>query len=110
VLREFAKRLSGTVRSTDTVARLAGDEFVIVLEQVGSPLECRRVADKLLEAIRPPFEVDGRTLDVTTSLGFAWCPRPDLAALAHAADDALYQSKRAGRDQASVVVLAACPA
>ncbi|MDN4053056.1 diguanylate cyclase [Massilia sp. YIM B02763] len=110
VLREFAKRLSGTVRSTDTVARLAGDEFVIVLEQVGSPLECQRVADKLLEAIRPPFQVDGRTLDVTSSLGFAWCPRPELAALTHAADDALYQSKRAGRDRSSVVVLAGCPA
>jgi diguanylate cyclase (GGDEF)-like protein/PAS domain S-box-containing protein len=106
VLREFSQRLSSTVRSTDTVARLAGDEFVIVLEQVGTPLECRRVADKLLDAIRPPFTVDGRTLNVTSSLGFAWSPRPELAALTHAADDALYQSKRAGRDQSSVVVLA----
>jgi diguanylate cyclase (GGDEF)-like protein/PAS domain S-box-containing protein len=110
VLREFTKRVSGTVRSTDTVARLAGDEFVIVLEQVGSPLECQRIADKLLDAIRPPFEINGRALNVTSSLGFAWCPRPEQAALAHAADDALYQSKRAGRDQASVVVVAACPA
>ncbi|WP_296946855.1 diguanylate cyclase domain-containing protein [uncultured Massilia sp.] len=110
VLREFAKRLSATVRSTDTVARLAGDEFVVVLEQVGSPLECQRIADKLLDAIRMPFVIDGRTLEVTSSIGFAWCPRPELAALTHAADDALYQSKRAGRDQSSVVVLAGCPA
>jgi len=110
VLREFSKRLSSTVRSTDTVARLAGDEFVVVLEQVGSPLECRRIADKLLDAIRAPFEVDGRQLAVTSSIGFAWCPRPELAALTHAADDALYQSKRAGRDQSSVVVLAGCTA
>ena len=110
VLREFARRLSSTVRSTDTVARLAGDEFVIVLEQVGSPLECRRIGDKLLDAIRVPFEIDGRKLDVTSSLGFAWCARPDLALLAHTADDALYQSKRAGRNQSSVVVVTACPA
>ena len=105
VLREFARRLSATVRSTDTVARLAGDEFVIVLEQVGSPLECERIAAKLLEAVRPPFELEGRTLQVTSSMGIAWCARPDQAALAHAADSALYQSKRAGRDTASVLTV-----
>jgi diguanylate cyclase (GGDEF)-like protein/PAS domain S-box-containing protein len=104
VLREFARRLAATVRSTDTVARLAGDEFVIVLEQVGSPLECERIARKLLDAMRPPFQVDGRALAVTSSIGFAWSAHPDLAALAHSADEALYQSKRAGRDTASVLV------
>jgi diguanylate cyclase (GGDEF)-like protein/PAS domain S-box-containing protein len=105
VLREFARRLSGTVRSTDTVARLAGDEFVIVLEQVGSPLECRRVGDKLLEALRAPFQVDGRELAVTGSIGFAWSTRPEQGALAHTADEALYRSKHAGRNTASVVVV-----
>ncbi|QJD98965.1 diguanylate cyclase [Massilia forsythiae] len=105
VLREFGQRLSATVRSTDTVARLAGDEFVIVLEQVGSPLECQRIADKLLEAMRAPFDCDGRKLAVSASIGFAWSPRPEQAALAHAADEALYQSKRGGRDTASVLVV-----
>ena len=61
VLSAVARRLSAVVRSTDTVARLAGDEFVIVLEQVGSPLECERIGDKLLEAVRPALEVDGHT-------------------------------------------------
>jgi len=106
VLREFARRLAAAVRSTDTVARLAGDEFVVVLEQVGSPLECERIAAKLLDAIRPPFALDGRTLQVTTSIGIAWSPRPDQAALAHAADEALYLSKHAGRNTASVRVVA----
>jgi diguanylate cyclase (GGDEF)-like protein len=96
------------VRSTDTVARLAGDEFVIVLEQVGSPLECERIGAKLLEAIRPGIEVEGHTLQVTTSIGIAWCPRPEQAVLAHAADEALYQSKRAGRDTATVQALRSC--
>jgi diguanylate cyclase (GGDEF)-like protein/PAS domain S-box-containing protein len=107
VLREFARRLAAVVRSTDTVARLAGDEFVVVLEQVGSPLECERIAAKLLDAIRPPFALDGRTLQVTTSIGIAWSPRPDQAALAHAADEAMYLSKHAGRNTASVRVVAA---
>lgn len=108
VLSAVARRLAATVRSTDTVARLAGDEFVIVLEQVGSPLECERIAAKLLDAIRPEVEVGGHKLHVTTSIGVAWCARPEQAALAHAADDALYQSKRAGRDTATVLALGAC--
>lgn len=107
VLREFARRLAATVRSTDTVARLAGDEFVVVLEQVGSPLECERIAAKLLDAIRAPFPVDGRTLAVTASIGFAWSARPEQGALAHAADDGLYRSKDAGRDTVSVLVVGA---
>jgi diguanylate cyclase len=107
VLREFARRLGATVRATDTVARLAGDEFVIVLEQVGSPLECERIAAKLLDAIRVPFQLDGHTLAVTSSIGIAWSARPEQAALAHAADDGLYRSKHAGRDTASVLVVGA---
>jgi diguanylate cyclase len=104
VLRELARRLAASVRSTDTVARLAGDEFVVVLEQVGSPLECERIAAKLQDAIRPPFELDGRTVQVTSSIGIAWSAHPEQVALAHVADEALYRSKHAGRDTASVFV------
>jgi len=107
VLREFAQRLAATVRSTDTVARLAGDEFVVVLEQVGSPLECERIAAKLHDAIRSPFALDGRALQVTSSIGIAWSPHPDPSALAHVADEALCRSKHAGRDMASVFVVGA---
>jgi diguanylate cyclase (GGDEF)-like protein/PAS domain S-box-containing protein len=107
VLREFAQRLAATVRSIDTVARLAGDEFVVVLEQVGSPLECERIAAKLHDAIRSPFALDGRSLHVTSSIGIAWSPHPDPSALAHVADEALYRSKHAGRDTASVFVVGA---
>jgi diguanylate cyclase (GGDEF)-like protein/PAS domain S-box-containing protein len=108
VLRAVSQRLASVVRSTDTVARLAGDEFVIVLEHVGSPLECERIAAKLLDAVRPQIEIDGHALSVTTSIGVAWCPRAEQSTLTHAADDALYQSKRAGRDTATVVALRPC--
>jgi diguanylate cyclase len=107
VLREFAKRLSASVRSTDTVARLAGDEFVIVLEQVGSMRECGLVADKLLEALRADFLVGGQPRQVTASIGIAWSAHPEQATLTHAADEALYQSKRAGRNTASVLAAGA---
>jgi len=104
VLREFGRRLNASVRNTDTVARLAGDEFVIVLEQVGSPLECRRIGDKLLEAMQAPFEIDGKQVPVTASIGFAWSAHPEQATLTHGADAALYESKGAGRNTASVRV------
>jgi diguanylate cyclase (GGDEF)-like protein/PAS domain S-box-containing protein len=107
VLREFAQRLCATVRTSDTVARLAGDEFVVVLEQVGSPLECERIAAKLHDAIRSPFALDGRALQITSSIGIAWSPHPDPSALTHMADEALYRSKHAGRDTASVFVVGA---
>ncbi len=102
VLREFAQRLAGTVRVTDAVARLAGDEFVIVLEQVHSALECESIGRKLLDAIRPTFFVEGRILPVTTSIGVAWSARPDKRRLAEGADRALYGAKAAGRDTACV--------
>jgi diguanylate cyclase (GGDEF)-like protein/PAS domain S-box-containing protein len=104
VLREVARRLSAAVRATDTVARLAGDEFVIVLEQVGSARECGRIAEKLLEAMRAGFLVDGQPRQVSASIGIAWSAHPEQAALAHTADEALHQSKRAGRNTASVLV------
>jgi diguanylate cyclase (GGDEF)-like protein/PAS domain S-box-containing protein len=107
VLRELARRLAASVRSTDTVARLAGDEFVVLLEQVGSPRECERIAAKLQDAIRLPFELDGRTVQVTSSIGIAWSAHPEQAALALVADEALYRSKHAGRDTASVLVAGA---
>jgi diguanylate cyclase (GGDEF)-like protein/PAS domain S-box-containing protein len=105
VLREFARRLASAVRGSDTVARLAGDEFVVVLEQVASAPECERIAAKLLEAFRAPFELEGRTLQVTSSIGIAWSRRPDQSTLAHGADEALFLSKHAGRNTASVRVV-----
>jgi diguanylate cyclase len=73
-----------------------------VLEQVGSARECGRIADKLLEALRADYLVDGQPRRVTASIGVAWSAHPEQAALAHAADEALYQSKREGRDTATV--------
>jgi diguanylate cyclase (GGDEF)-like protein/PAS domain S-box-containing protein len=102
VLREFARRLLGSVRSTDTVARLAGDEFVIVLEGLNDPAEAEFVARKILAAMRLPFDADGRWLDVSTSVGIVYQPMSADAATTPAqllaeADEALYAAKHAGR-------------
>ncbi len=100
VLKEFARRLVANVRATDTVARLSGDEFVIILEELRGEQEAPAVAAKLVEAIRAPFEAGGAVLAVTASVGVALFHGDGQthAELLANADSALYAAKRAGRD------------
>ena len=99
VLKEFAMRLVANVRITDTVARLAGDEFVIIFEQINSIDEVPRLIGKLIEAVRGDFAVAGG-LHVTTSIGVAMLggENETPAELVARADRALYAAKRNGRD------------
>jgi diguanylate cyclase (GGDEF)-like protein/PAS domain S-box-containing protein len=108
VLVEYAKRLLASVRSTDTVARLAGDEFVVVLENVHTREAAVAVARKIVQQIgTSAFELDGQSLRVTTSIGIAF-HQPTEAAVTDAAitdadllaraDAALYRAKSAGRN------------
>lgn len=103
VLIEFGRRLSQCVRESDTVARLAGDEFVIVLEALDQPAEARLVAAKILASMRAPFKIDGEVRVVTTSIGIAFADplACDPTSLLRAADQALYQAKREGRGRMS---------
>ncbi|WP_344805503.1 PAS domain S-box protein [Allohahella marinimesophila] len=100
VLTEFARRLKASVRATDTVARFAGDEFTIILENVEPPSDATRVAEKIVVAMREPFDVLGQSTVVTTSIGIAVASGPDIdeATLVARADEALYQAKAKGRD------------
>jgi diguanylate cyclase (GGDEF)-like protein/PAS domain S-box-containing protein len=98
VLREFARRLNGCVRATDLVARLAGDEFVIILEGPREPDEAELVADKILAAMAQPVELPGGPLPISTSIGVAVHREADNEAqLMERADAALYAAKAAGR-------------
>lgn len=97
VLKVFAQCLRHSVRASDVVARLAGDEFVAVLEGLNSPDEAARVAAKIIEAVaHQPLA----GLSVTTSIGVATLEEPEMSArdLMALADRALYQAKRAGRN------------
>ncbi|MGE5169758.1 MAG: PAS domain-containing protein [Rudaea sp.] len=106
VLREFARRLTSSVRATDLVARLAGDEFVIVLEGIHNRDECRFVARKILASMRPDFHAGGLTVKVTTSIGIALghggAATPE--ALLKRADSALYAAKGHGRDTFEIAI------
>lgn len=99
VLREFAHRLASCVRATDMVARLAGDEFVILLEGLHEPAEAELVARKVLAAMAPPVPLPGGPQPVSTSLGLAYSRAGDAepAELLARADQALYAAKAAGR-------------
>jgi len=102
LLRSVAERLSATLREADTVARLGGDEFVVLVEggaATGSP---EFVAERLLEVLREPFEVDnapGGELRITASIGLAYGSRIAPTDLLRDADIALYEAKTAGRDR-----------
>ena len=101
LLQQVAARLSATVRKTDTVARLAGDEFTILLEKLVAPeQDIKAVADKIVAAIQAPFELGNNTVVVTTSLGLALhiLEDPNLDELLRRADNAMYRAKNSGKN------------
>ena len=101
VLCEFARRLEACVRTTDTVARLAGDEFVILLEGIEGGAEAGHVAGKVVACIRDPFDVNDAPLAVTASVGVATYEGAvqTAAEVLALADRALYRAKKLGRDR-----------
>ena len=100
LLQTTAQRLLASVRSIDTVARLAGDEFTVILEGLGDPDDAERVAAKIVEAVRAPMRLGEVAINVSVSLGLALLEaEDDSAALLKRADEALYAAKRSGRDR-----------
>ncbi|HEY4541976.1 MAG TPA: bifunctional diguanylate cyclase/phosphodiesterase, partial [Noviherbaspirillum sp.] len=94
-----AERLSQTLRDVDTLARVGGDEFVAVLPGAASEAEIQLVARRMIGVMQQPFEVDGHTLYVGTSIGAAVFPQhgdSEVKLLAHA-DTAMYRAKETGK-------------
>ncbi len=100
LLCQAASRMQACIRKTDTLARLGGDEFTLVLSELNDPQDAMRVATKLIDAMRAPFEVDQHELFVTVSLGISIYPDDGLEsdALMANADAAMYRAKETGRD------------
>lgn len=103
VLSEFGRRLKASVRATDTVARLAGDEFVAVLEHLGDADEAALVAAKISVAMQRPIELKDGTVTASASIGIGYSPaavgpRSSAAEMMAVADAALYEAKRGGRN------------
>lgn len=102
MLRQFGKRLSASVRKSDTVSRLAGDEFTIILEDVvHGESDALGVANKILSAMAHPFALGPVERIVSTSIGLAVHLQGEigLEELLHRADTAMYEAKRGGKNQ-----------
>jgi len=99
LLKETAFRLSASVRETDTVARLGGDEYVVILPHIGGVLDVEAILDKTSAMLARPFQLDGREVSITASIGVAIFPddAADAESLLQNADTAMYSAKDGGR-------------
>jgi diguanylate cyclase (GGDEF)-like protein/PAS domain S-box-containing protein len=100
LLRDVARRLRATLRDEDTVARVGGDEFQIVLGDVVDASRAAHVAEKLMASLAAPFPLEGHEVHVSASLGISLYPRDGATAelLLKYADTALYEAKAEGRN------------
>ena len=99
VLSTFARRLADCVRATDLVARMGGDEFVVIVEDAVLPEAAETVARKLIAEMRQGIDIGPTALLATTSIGITCTDAPvDAETLLAAADAALYAAKQAGRN------------
>jgi len=97
VLREIAQRLSGAARDGDTVARIGGDEFLVLMEEVNTLADCAIIAARLLESLNRPVRSGERHITISASIGIVVYPdHGHKAKLIANADSAMYAAKRAG--------------
>jgi len=99
VLLETARRLKESVRASDTVARLAGDEFTIIADKISNPADIATVAKKAIDAMTEDFHINGHKISCGISIGAAVYPESatDAETLLERADAAMYEVKKAGK-------------
>jgi diguanylate cyclase (GGDEF)-like protein/PAS domain S-box-containing protein len=104
LLADIASRLYGALRASDTISRIGGDEFSILLPEINGTEAVAGVARKVLESLTKPFRVEGHELFVTASLGISCFPSDgdDAETLLKCADAAMYRAKELGRNQAQL--------
>ncbi|MDO8669891.1 MAG: PAS domain S-box protein [Dehalococcoidia bacterium] len=100
LLKGIAERLTGLLRSSDTVARMGGDEFMFVFSGLGNAEQAVEIAERTLTALRQPFSFDHLQLSISASIGIAIFPDDgeDAETLTKNADVAMYRTKERGRD------------
>ena len=100
LLCEMARRLSECVRLTDTVARIGGDEFLVLLTELRDPAEAGLIAGKMIAAVANPLSIDQMKVEITLSIGVVIYPEggADAATLMRHADEAMYAAKSEGKN------------
>lgn len=98
LLRDVARRLAGCIRESDTIGRMGGDEFTVLVTNIQGPDSAAIVAGKIRNAIEAPFELNGRTVNVSATIGSAVYPEhgTDRETLFRHADARMYAGKRNG--------------
>ena len=109
VLKQVANRMTATVRKSDTVARIGGDELLVIVTGIHGALDAELVAGKLIERINQPCDYRGQQLRVGASIGIAVYPQhgSDVETLLKSADAAMYAVKRAGKNRYQLAAQAA---
>jgi diguanylate cyclase (GGDEF)-like protein len=100
LLQSVAKRLVASVRRSDTISRMAGDEFVVLLSQVEHAEDVAFSARKILRALSVPYLINNKSLDINVSIGVSTYPADgqDAEGLISTADNAMYEAKQHGRN------------
>ncbi|HEY5070117.1 MAG TPA: diguanylate cyclase, partial [Candidatus Acidoferrum sp.] len=100
LLQQVAIRIVACVRRSDTVARIGGDEFVVVLSQVGHAEDAVSIARKILTSLAAPYLIDQKQFQINASIGVSTYPDDgtDSETLVHRADTAMYEAKKLGRN------------
>jgi diguanylate cyclase (GGDEF)-like protein len=101
MLKTVGERLINTLRKSDTIARMGGDEFLVIIPEIDNIEDTDIIAGKILQSFTEAFMISGRDLSVTTSLGIATYPQDgkDAETLIKYADIAMYAAKATGRNQ-----------
>jgi diguanylate cyclase (GGDEF)-like protein len=99
ILKAFTRRLDGVLRGSDALARVGGDEFMVVADDVSLSTGPELIAERLLEALKEPFSLGGRDLLVTASVGVAIGRRASAEELLRDADIAMYRAKWEGKNR-----------
>jgi len=98
LLQAVAQRLLGLLRKSDTIARMGGDEFLLILPEMETPEDAVQTAERILSAVSTPFFLETKQIDITTSIGAAFFPNDgeDVDTLVRKADLAMYKAKEIG--------------
>jgi len=100
LLKEVSKRMKNLLRKGDTIARMGGDEFLLLLPEISQIEDATKIARKIIDSFKSTFKIDHQKIHITTSIGIVAYPEDgeDSETLIKNADIAMYQAKEQGRN------------